>query len=103
MMWNDYTVENRFDYPLMLPDGTIMAMTEIAERRANMLKYGKKSISARDTLCTYCFKNNGIHRCGRCRLAVYCSKECQTAHWKNPPPGDAEFIGRHKDNCVKKN
>mmetsp|Transcript_27409 Transcript_27409/g.68766 ORF Transcript_27409/g.68766 Transcript_27409/m.68766 type:complete len:118 (-) Transcript_27409:456-809(-) len=25
-------------------------------------------------------------RCGRCAQALYCSKECQKEHWKNPPP-----------------
>ena len=31
----------------------------------------------------------GTHRCGQCKQVFYCSKECQTAHWKT-----------HKRQCV---
>ncbi|GJE87541.1 zinc finger MYND domain-containing protein [Phanerochaete sordida] len=42
--------------------------------------------------CTKCERDSTIDktmsRCGRCKLARYCSKECQTADWP-----------RHKTNC----
>ncbi|KAJ7140664.1 hypothetical protein C8R44DRAFT_866369 [Mycena epipterygia] len=37
--------------------------------------------------CTNCLKNDGddseltMRRCGKCKGAWYCSKECQTGHW----------------------
>ncbi|CAB1115205.1 unnamed protein product [Ectocarpus sp. CCAP 1310/34] len=34
----------------------------------------------------------GFKRCGRCRTTVYCSKDCQVAHWKE----------KHKMECKKK-
>ena len=45
--------------------------------------------------CALCHKPNATKRCGRCRAVVYCSRECQAAHWKSahkltcgasPPP-----------------
>jgi hypothetical protein len=45
-------------------------------------------------LCWNClteYKNVAeLHRCGRCKWARYCSRGCQTTHWK-------EFD--HKNNC----
>ena len=45
--------------------------------------------------CALCHKPNATKRCGRCRAVVYCSRDCQAAHWKSahkltcgasPPP-----------------
>ncbi len=41
--------------------------------------------------CENCNKPKTPFQCGDCHLAVYCSKECQRANWKN-----------HKDFCRKK-
>ena len=39
--------------------------------------------------CSYCLKASAkLSRCGRCRVAAYCSKECQKEHWK-----------KHKQHC----
>lgn len=43
--------------------------------------------------CYWCNKeipDGQVKRCSRCRLTVYCSKECQTASWKTG----------HKANCT---
>ena len=40
--------------------------------------YIKKAIKHR---CLTCNKN-GILKCGRCKKAYYCSKDCQRKHWK---------------------
>ena len=31
--------------------------------------------------CATCGASTARHRCGRCKHANYCSKDCQTAHW----------------------
>ena len=48
--------------------------------------------------CAWCGAKEGSipgilkhHQCGRCKLAFYCSKNCQKRHWKE---------GGHKHNCV---
>ena len=43
-------------------------------------------------------------RCSRCKQALYCSKECQSKHWKNAPlsfpsPGVAVAMKGHKSTC----
>lgn len=40
--------------------------------------------------CSKVLEQNDIKRCSKCRRAVYCSKGCQTAHWKD-----------HKKECKK--
>jgi hypothetical protein len=43
--------------------------------------------------CAYCSTNEGdLKKCTRCRLVCYCSKSCQTAHWKAQPG--------HRDRCI---
>jgi len=32
--------------------------------------------------CWHCDKNFGTSRCGKCFIARYCGKECQTANWQ---------------------
>ncbi|KAJ7151343.1 hypothetical protein C8R43DRAFT_1004870 [Mycena crocata] len=39
-------------------------------------------------VCSHCAappkdQKNGLKLCGRCKLTRYCSKECQTIHWKS--------------------
>lgn len=45
----------------------------------------KKSKSSKTIVCLYCEdicdRSAGL-RCGRCKKAKYCSRECQTGHWK---------------------
>ena len=43
----------------------------------------------------------GSLKCGACRSVLYCSKECQAAHWKLKSGGLLEF--GHKDVCSDKN
>jgi TPR repeat protein len=42
--------------------------------------------------CANCGASNAKSRCGRCKVAAYCSTECQTTHWKE---------GGHKKVCGK--
>ncbi|XP_060595368.1 uncharacterized protein LOC132749572 [Ruditapes philippinarum] len=52
----------------------------------------KKEIS--DVVCAQCKKPASeagtLKRCGQCHVTLYCSKECQIAHWKQ---------GDHKNKC----
>ena len=41
-------------------------------------------------LCTWCGVWRGDKRCARCKVAAYCSKPCQVAHWG---------AGGHKASC----
>jgi len=44
-------------------------------------------------ICLFCLQSvTGSLRCGRCRSALYCSKECQSQHWKV-----------HRNNCSDAN
>ncbi|KAL0485411.1 hypothetical protein AKO1_002938 [Acrasis kona] len=40
----------------------------------------------RDKLCLMCAEDVGTIRCPKCRRAVYCSRNCQIAHWANHRP-----------------
>ena len=40
--------------------------------------------------CEYCGRGHPKQRCSRCQLVHYCSRECQTNHWKE----------QHKSACV---
>lgn len=62
-------------------------------RDAVVVNHNKfKSLKSR---CWFCYKaafqceSKKLLKCGRCSLALYCSRECQKDHWKN-----------HKDSCV---
>ncbi|KAJ7755603.1 hypothetical protein B0H14DRAFT_2978221 [Mycena olivaceomarginata] len=33
-------------------------------------------------LCALCFGDGPLHRCARCKVVSYCSKECQTKDWQ---------------------
>lgn len=33
-------------------------------------------------MCRYCGNRNAPHKCGKCKKAVYCSRECQVSDWK---------------------
>jgi len=39
----------------------------------------------------------GALKCGRCKTAAYCSKECQLAHWKGGHRGQCGLIGETKN------
>lgn len=41
--------------------------------------------------CAFCKQLKEVQTCGRCKLANYCSKECQKASWKD-----------HRKDCVEK-
>ena len=41
--------------------------------------------------CANCFAPGDTLRCSRCKSAFYCSRECQSAHWK----------GGHKAKCTQ--
>ncbi|GAQ88114.1 hypothetical protein KFL_004020010, partial [Klebsormidium nitens] len=34
------------------------------------------------SLCADCGRPEALYRCGRCRVVRYCSRECQSRHWK---------------------
>lgn len=50
------------------------------------LKWGK------DKKCWNCDNGEGVNRCSRCKVSVYCGRQCQSFHWTI-----------HKDQCKGKN
>ncbi|KAG5185289.1 hypothetical protein JKP88DRAFT_276701 [Tribonema minus] len=37
---------------------------------------------ARNTQCDYCDEEGAPHRCGRCRVSMYCGAQCQRGDWR---------------------
>lgn len=57
----------------------------------------KMNTDSQATSCDKCHKSTedtsqSLQRCGRCKVAQYCSRDCQTADWS-----------AHKDLCVRPN
>eukprot|EP01084_Bolivina_argentea_P124274 220217_1 len=48
-------------------------------------------MAAPNVVCANCNKSNPSKRCGGCKVTKYCSKTCQTTHWKSS----------HQKNCKK--
>lgn len=42
--------------------------------------------------CAYCGKE-GNKRCSRCKSVVYCSSDCQKAHWKQHK-GECKYLSK---------
>ena len=62
-------------------------------------KKGKNNASPENKVCSNCFTPKGsvscalkLSACARCGLVVYCSRDCQRAHWK----------ANHKQYCIAK-
>lgn len=51
----------------------------------------KKFPAPKLLVCYNCHaqKDSGLLKCSKCKIASYCNKECQKAHWKE-----------HKEECV---
>lgn len=64
-------------------------------REAVIHSYKSSSDPMAGDECIMC-SNLGLLRCGRCRSAIYCSKECQKDDWKNHKPFCTSFNDGHK-------
>lgn len=75
------------------PNETILCMGYLHKSKKKAFKqYIKKTNGEIGTVCFNCRKfAEKYSKCGNCKKAVYCGKECQVAHWKE-----------HKKCCVKK-
>mmetsp|Transcript_14653 Transcript_14653/g.35339 ORF Transcript_14653/g.35339 Transcript_14653/m.35339 type:complete len:471 (+) Transcript_14653:87-1499(+) len=45
----------------------------------------------------YCFEMDNLKACSRCKVAVYCSEECQRKHWKTHKAACAKLAADRKD------
>ena len=65
----------------------------IVSEMSNLIrKYGNKHTGNKCILCGKSDSVTTLFQCSRCKVAQYCSKECQTVHWKK----------EHKNSCVIK-
>lgn len=68
---------------------------QTTEQRSNNNTENSDSTSSCNNVCFYCDRannDNSVLRCSKCRVATYCSKECQINDWKQKPTG-------HKGSC----
>ena len=63
-----------------MPSGQSVRKLEDVASSAEMLR-----LLARKR-CAICDKLCRVQKCGRCRLVLYCSKECQRGHWAQHSP-----------------
>ena len=45
----------------------------------------------------YCFERENLKACSRCKVAVYCSAECQRKHWPTHKVACAKLAAERKD------
>lgn len=76
---------------------TINAHTQPQSPDSDPRRFALRVIQSLSEKKIYCYKCFGVAtqkrpllKCSRCKKALYCSKECQTLHWKEV----------HKDECV---
>ena len=97
----------KMDFAKFINNGNIMTM----RNRIPKYKEGVKELSKLgyklERNCRNCGKEsqhiNRVLKCGGCKLAVYCSKECQKADWKKHKPfcKSLSNAGLCEDNRVK--
>ena len=81
----------------MFPDDAKL-ITTVPTSLAHVLAYdtglaarsdgGTAASLAADSVCRNCEENTASKLCSGCKVSAYCSRECQTAHWKD-----------HKSSC----
>ena len=53
----------------------------------------RAGMAAAEKPCAQCGTSGATQQCSRCKTVVYCSRECQVAHWNKKPGG-------HKGACT---
>jgi hypothetical protein len=80
----------RFERICLQDDAAVCKRREKATRR-NMKEFVKSTVEeayGKDDLCASCYTlekdapGGKLFKCGWCRQVFYCSRECQTLHWK---------------------
>ena len=47
---------------------------------------GFSNVNYASSLCSFCGADQATAKCTRCKLATYCNRDCQSAHWKAHKP-----------------
>lgn len=74
----DPTIKNNHGMNLVVFAEHFDSIKLIVRKAKNKLQYAEQR-----SICVYCqLTNIDTMKCGRCKIATYCTKECQKAHWK---------------------
>ena len=76
----DSRVSNFPDITVLYCESNVSARMQEVRRCSNCLQLEKVQESGK------------LRKCGRCKMALYCSKECQASHWVG---------GGHRTNCTE--
>ena len=75
------------------------------EKKGKKCKKGKKGAGGGAPSfmdCANCGTSDNTKACGRCKLVYYCSRACQTVHWKQKPGGHKEHCKTPEERSVAK-
>ena len=74
-------------------NGTEEEVAAFGKRFESAVDFLQNAVKRQNSVCSACGKGNlatKLQACSVCKLALYCSKECQKRDWK-----------QHKPHCVK--
>lgn len=77
-----------------VPESDIEYLKQWGKESDDILKRQLLIVRYTNPICENCLKKPPsveLNRCGRCYIAMYCSRECQKKHWE-----------KHKYRCCKR-
>lgn len=103
----DPTIKNMHGMNLVVFAEHFDSLKLIVRKAKNKFQYAEQR-----SICVYCqLTNIDTMKCGRCKIATYCSKACQNVHWKEhkklccpdeTPVGDAGTTNANTNEIIIK-